>query len=50
MLEGLRRLRERGCATALVPTSTVNAPALRLYTSVGFHISEVSYAYVKAVR
>lgn len=47
MLEGLRRLRDHGCSTALVPTNTVNAPALRLYESVGFRIIDTEHAYVK---
>jgi mycothiol synthase len=50
MLEGLRRLRDHGCATALVLTGTVNTPALRLYKSVGFRIFDVSHSYVKVLR
>lgn len=45
MLEGLRRLRERGCHTALVLTGTLNAPAIHLYESVGFRIFDTEYYY-----
>ena len=47
MLEGLRRLRERGCHTALVLTGTLNTPAVRLYESVGFRTFDTEHAYVK---
>lgn len=49
MLEGLRRLRDHGCAAALVLTGTVNTPAVRLYESAGFQIFDVSHAYIRGL-
>jgi ribosomal protein S18 acetylase RimI-like enzyme len=49
VLEGLRRLRARGMHTAVMGTSSVNEPALRLYPACGFEYVESRHAYVKRV-
>lgn len=45
VMEGLRRLQERGARTALIGTASVNAAALRCYTACGFNLLERSYLY-----
>ncbi len=47
VLEGLRRLRDRGLHTALIGTASVNAPALALYPSCGFALAGRECYYVK---
>ncbi|MGI8927785.1 MAG: GNAT family N-acetyltransferase [Tepidiformaceae bacterium] len=49
ILEGLRRLRDRGMHTALVSTASVNEAAMRLYPSCGFDVVEREHFYVKQV-
>ena len=48
VLEGLRRMKARGARTALVVFEGDNAPAKRLYESVGFRVSSTIYTYTKA--
>jgi ribosomal protein S18 acetylase RimI-like enzyme len=47
MLEGLRRMEERGARMALVFFKGDNAPARRLYESVGFRVRSTIYDYTK---
>jgi mycothiol synthase len=47
MVEALRRLHARGMTDAMVCTSSDNAPAIKLYESVGFHITDVFWTYKK---
>jgi ribosomal protein S18 acetylase RimI-like enzyme len=47
MLEGLRRLHERGAESALVVSLGSNEAAWRLYESVGFRIFDKEYLYGK---
>lgn len=47
VLEGLRRLRERGAHTALIGTASVNAPALRTYAACGFELVERQHYWTK---
>lgn len=49
MLEGLRRLKARGAESAVVYSTGSNEAAIRLYESVGFHIADRNYDYVKAL-
>lgn len=49
LLECLRRMRVRGMDRVCVATGVLNAPALRLYESVGFRVANVSLNYVKLV-
>jgi ribosomal protein S18 acetylase RimI-like enzyme len=49
VMEGLRRLRERGATTALIGTASVNAPAIRCYESCGFELLERAHLYSKRV-
>jgi ribosomal protein S18 acetylase RimI-like enzyme len=49
VLEGLRRLQERGALTAFIGTASVNAPALRTYTACGFHFVEREHFYSKSM-
>jgi ribosomal protein S18 acetylase RimI-like enzyme len=49
VLEGLRRLRERGAHTALIGTASVNAPALRTYTACGFEFVERQHYWTKTL-
>lgn len=47
LLEGFRRLRQRGLLTAIVATASVNERAAALYTSVGFELAGLDHFYVK---
>ncbi len=47
LLEGLRRLKERGMNRACVSTGVTTTPALRLYESVGFKVVNKYFDYVK---
>jgi len=47
LLEALRRMKARGMDRVCVSTGESNAPALRLYESVGFAIQNRSIEYVK---
>ena len=47
VLEGLRRMKVRGALTALVCFEEDNAPARRLYESVGFSVCSPIYTYTK---
>lgn len=47
LLEGLRRMRARGMDRACVSTGVANAPALRLYESIGFAIVNKYFDFVK---
>ncbi|MFN8618091.1 MAG: GNAT family N-acetyltransferase [Dehalococcoidia bacterium] len=47
VMEGLRRLRERGARTALIGTASVNEPAVRCYTACGFELMERAHMYSK---
>lgn len=47
VLEGLRRMKARGAHTALVCFEGDNAPARRLYESVGFGVRSTIYTYTK---
>jgi len=47
LLEGLRRMKERGMNRVCVSTGVSNAPAIRLYESVGFKIVNKYLEYVK---
>jgi len=47
LLEGMRRLKERGLHTALIGTSSVNARAAALYPHAGFSFVEKEHYYVK---
>jgi mycothiol synthase len=47
MLEGFRRMKARGARTALVCFEGDNAPARRLYESVGFEVCSTIYTYTK---
>jgi ribosomal protein S18 acetylase RimI-like enzyme len=47
VMEGLRRLRERGATTALIGTASVNAPALKCYVACGFQLMERAFLYSK---
>jgi mycothiol synthase len=49
MLEGLRRLQERGMKSAIVSTLDDNLPAIKLYESVGFQIVNRLGTYEKDV-
>jgi ribosomal protein S18 acetylase RimI-like enzyme len=45
VLEGLRRLRERGMHTAMIGTASVNQPALGAYLSCGFEVVDRDFEY-----
>lgn len=47
MLEGLRRMQERGMRRACVSTGVSNVPAIRLYQSVGFEVVNQYLDYVR---
>ncbi len=47
VLEGFRRMKARGARTALVCFEGDNAPAKRLYESVGFDVRSTIYTYTK---
>ncbi|MGB4862731.1 MAG: GNAT family N-acetyltransferase [Tepidiformaceae bacterium] len=47
VMEGLRRLKERGAHTALIGTESVNAAALRTYAACGFEFVERQDFYSK---
>ncbi len=47
LLEGLRRMKERGMQRVCVSTGVSNTPAIRLYESVGFKIVNRYLEYVK---
>jgi ribosomal protein S18 acetylase RimI-like enzyme len=49
MLEGLRRLQERGMKSAIVSTFEDNTPAIKLYESVGFQVVNRLGTYEKDV-
>jgi ribosomal protein S18 acetylase RimI-like enzyme len=49
VLEACRIMRERGMRTAYVSGSSVNAPALRLYASVGFRRGRRSSAWIRSL-
>ena len=49
VLEGLRRMEARGAHTALVCFEGDNAPARRLYESVGFGVRSTIYTYTKDI-
>jgi ribosomal protein S18 acetylase RimI-like enzyme len=49
MLEGLRRLRDRGMLGARVLSVSDNEAAVGLYRSVGFQVSAREYLYVKGL-
>ena len=49
VLEGLRRMKARGARTALVCFDGDNAPARRLYESVGFEVCSTIYTYSKSL-
>lgn len=49
MLEGLRRLKERGVQTAIVYSVASNEAAWRLYEAVGFRVVRREYYYSKRV-
>jgi ribosomal protein S18 acetylase RimI-like enzyme len=49
MLEGLRRLRERGMQNAILCTSRDNLPAVRLYESVGFANTDTHLTFEKNI-
>ena len=49
VMEGLRRLKERGAHTALIGTASVNAPALRTYDACGFGFVEREHYWVRRV-
>lgn len=50
VMEGLRRLRERGARTALIGTASVNEPAAHCYTACGFELVERAHMYSKAME
>lgn len=50
IFEGLRRLRDMGMHTALIGTSSVNAPAERLYSACGFEHVDREYFYGRELR
>lgn len=50
VLEGLRRLKERGAHTALIGTASVNDPALKTYTACGFEFVERQDFYSKELK
>ena len=47
LLEGLRRMQARGMDRVCISTGVSNAPALRLYESIGFKIVNKTLDYVK---
>ncbi len=49
MLEGLRRLKERGMKTTIVCTGEDHLPAIKLYEAVGFRVSSHLGTYEKDV-
>ncbi|MEO8540882.1 MAG: GNAT family N-acetyltransferase [bacterium] len=49
VMEGLRRLQERGAKTALIGTASVNAPALKCYAACGFTLLERAYLYSREI-
>ncbi len=49
MLETLRRMRDRGMATAIVCAEEHNPAAVRLYESVGFRIANTLCLYIRKV-
>ncbi len=49
IFEGLRRLKAMGMHTALIGTSSVNAPAERLYRACGFEHVDRQYFYARSV-
>ena len=49
MLEGLRRLQERGMQTAMLCTNENNLPAVKLYESVGFTVAEIHLTFEKNI-
>lgn len=49
VMEGLRRLKERGAHTALIGTASVNEPALRTYAACGFKLVERQYYYSRLI-
>ena len=49
VMEGLRRLRERGAKTALIGTASINEPALRTYAACGFVPVERQHYYSKSI-
>jgi GNAT superfamily N-acetyltransferase len=49
LLEGLRRMRERGMDRVCISTGVSNVPAIRLYESVGFEIVNQYLDYVRTV-
>ncbi len=49
ILEGLRRLQQRGATTALIGTASVNAAALKCYAACRFQLVERAYLYSKHI-
>jgi ribosomal protein S18 acetylase RimI-like enzyme len=49
MLEGLRRMQERGMKSAIVSTGEDNLPAIKLYESIGFRVVNKLGTYEKDV-
>jgi mycothiol synthase len=49
MLEGLRRLQQRGMSRAMVCTGEDNLPGVKLYESMGFHITNKLGHYEKTI-
>ena len=47
LLQGMRRLRERGANTVLVCTGSANENAIRLYESVGFRVVNQDHNFVR---
>lgn len=47
VVEGLRRMRERGLRQALMGTASVNDPAIRLYRACGFDVVEREHYWVR---
>jgi len=49
MLTGLRYMKDKGMAHAVVRTDFDNYPAIRLYESVGFEVVDNLYRYIKKI-
>ena len=47
ILEGLRRLRERGARAVNMGTASIYTPAVALYESCGFWLDDREHWYVK---
>jgi ribosomal protein S18 acetylase RimI-like enzyme len=50
MLEGMRRLKQRGMRTAVLGVDSDNPGAIKLYESAGFHISDRQWIYEKKLE